>query len=120
GPQQQSRVTVAFRWLLVLPHFVVLWFLTLVAIPLVIVGWFAALILGRLPLWIARYQMSLIAYSTRVNAYLFFLAREFPAFSLARDADYSVRVELGASRLSRATVLFRWLLFIPAYFGVAF
>jgi hypothetical protein len=59
--------------------------------------------------------MSVIAYSVRVNAYAFWLAGEFPSFSLSlAHADYPVRAEIGAARLSRLKVFFRWLLFIPA------
>lgn len=112
SPRRQSRVTVAFRALLVIPHVVVLGVLGLVSIPLVIVGWVAALIVGRLPRWIAAYQLSLISYSIRVNAYGFMLAGEFPAF-WPSHADYPVRVSIGASRLSRLRVFFRWLLAIP-------
>ena len=113
SPEPQSRVTVAFRGLLVLPHAVALVVLGLVAIPLVILGWFAALILGRLPRWIAAYAMSLIAYSIQVNAYGFMVAGKFPPFTLSRG-DHPLRVEIRASRLSRLKVLFRWLLAIPA------
>jgi len=119
-PLRQSRVTVAFRGLLVLPHLVVVAVLGIVAVPLVVLGWFAALALGRLPRWIASYLMAVIAYATRVSAYLYMLAGQFPAFAISRDADYTVRVEIGASRLSRLKVFFRWLLLIPAWFVVNF
>src|SRR5690349_17202238 len=83
APSRQDRITVAFRPLLVLPHLVVLAVLSLVAGVLLIVGWFAALILGRLPRWIAAYQMSVIAYSIRVDSYAFWIAGKFPSFSLS-------------------------------------
>src|SRR4051812_14032288 len=114
APRRQDRVTVVFRPLLVLPHLVVLAVLTLVAIPLVVVGWFAALILGRLPRWIAAYEMSVIPYSIRLNAYAFWLDGKFPPFAFSfSDVDYPVRVEIRASRLSRLKVFFRLLLMIP-------
>lgn len=114
SPRRQSRVTVAFRGLLVLPHVLVLFVLSVVAVLLMSVGWFAALFLGRLPRWIAVYEMSVIAYSLRVTAYGYMLVNEFPPFSLSRGGDYPLRIEIGASRLSRLKVLFRWLLVIPA------
>jgi Domain of unknown function (DUF4389) len=117
SPHRQSRVTIAFRILLAVPHFIVLYFLGLVGSLLLIGGWFAALVLGRLPGWIARYQMGLIAYSTRVNAYALLLADKFPPFGFSA-AGYSIDVEIGASRLSRLKVFFRWLLFIPVAIGL--
>jgi len=68
GPERQSRGTVAFRLLLAVPQFVVLFFLGIVATVLAIIGWFAALVLGRLPRWIATFELNVIAYSVRVNA----------------------------------------------------
>jgi len=112
SPELQSRVTVAFRILLVLPHLVVLFVLGFIAVLLAIVGWFAALVLGRLPRWIAVFEMRVIAYSVRVNAYMFLLAGKFPAFPF-EPADYPVSVKIDASRLSRVRVLFRLLLAIP-------
>ena len=55
-PMRQSRVTVAFRALLTVPHLVVLIVLGLISVLLAIIGWFAALALGRLPRWIASHS----------------------------------------------------------------
>ncbi len=114
APRRQDRVTVAFRALLVLPHVLLLFVLSLVAIPLVAVGWFAALGLGHLPRWIATYVMSVIAYAVRVHAYGYMLAGEFPSFSLSH-AEYPITVNIGASRLSSAKLVFRLVLAIPAF-----
>jgi hypothetical protein len=112
-PTKQSRITIAFRALLALPHIVVLAFLGIVAFLLIVIGWPCALVLGRLPRWIARYQMAFIAYSTRVSAYQSLLAGQFPAFAVSREADYSTQIEIHASRLSRLKVLFRFILVFP-------
>src|SRR5215469_10100058 len=49
GPAPQSRLTVAFRVILAIPQFIVVWALTIAAEVLAIIGWFAALFTGRLP-----------------------------------------------------------------------
>jgi hypothetical protein len=113
SPRRQSRVTVLFRPLLVVPHVIVMLVLTLVAVLLVIVGWFAALFLGRLPRWIARYEMGVISYAIRVSVYQLMLADKFPPFGFSAPG-YSVDVKIGASRLSRLKVFFRRILSIPA------
>jgi hypothetical protein len=46
---RRGRLSVAFRLLLAVPQFIVLYVLALVGWLLLIVGWFAALIIGRLP-----------------------------------------------------------------------
>jgi hypothetical protein len=105
---------VALRGLLVLPQLLVAWVLGSVAGLLAIIGWFAALALGRLPRWIAVFELKAIAYGVRVNAYTFLLVDEYPPFSFA-PVDYPIAVLAGAARLSRLKVFFRWLLAIPVY-----
>jgi Domain of unknown function (DUF4389) len=97
-----------------LPHIAVLSVLGFVAVLLAIVDWFAALVLGRLPRWIAVYEIGVIAYSIHVTAYALLLADKFPPFAFSA-IDYSVGVQIGPSQLSRVKVFFRWLLVIPAY-----
>lgn len=111
--ERRSRLSVAFRLLLVLPQFVVLYVLLLVGVVAVVVGWFAALVLGRLPEPIARYLCHLTRYSTRVYAYLCFLTDRYPPFEFTA-AGYPVEVDLAPGRLNRLAVLFRLFLVIPA------
>lgn len=113
APARQRRWSVALRGLLVLPQLLVVFLLGIVATVLAVIGWFAALALGRLPRWIAAFELKAIAYSIRVNAYAYMLLDNYPPFSF-EPADYPVRVEIGASRLNRLRVFFRWLLAIPA------
>ena len=110
--ERRNRLTVAFRLLLALPQFIVLYLLVLVGAVAVVVGWFAALVLGRLPEPIARYLCHLTRYATRVNAYLCFLTDRYPPFEFTA-ADYPVQVELAPGRLNRLAVLFRLFLVIP-------
>jgi hypothetical protein len=112
--ERRNRLTVAFRLLLALPQFIVLYLLVLVGVVAVVVGWFAALVLGRLPEPIARYLSHVIRYTTRVYAYLCFLTDRYPPFEFTA-ADYPVQVELAPGRLNRLAVLFRLLLVIPAW-----
>lgn len=118
-PGRQSRWSVAFRGLLVIPQLLALFALGLAGRVLVVIGWFAALAIGRLPRWIAEFELEVIAYTIRVNAYTFFLVDEYPPFAFSVD-DYPIAVQAGASRLSRAKVFFRLLLAIPAGFVAGF
>lgn len=113
APRGQRRVSVALRGLLLLPHVVVAVVLGALGAVLAAVGWFTALALGRLPRWIAVYELGAIAYTIRVSAYAFLLIEDYPPLSLA-PAAYPITVEIRASRLSRLRVLFRWPLAIPA------
>ncbi|MEK9521777.1 DUF4389 domain-containing protein [Streptomyces sp. NPDC087908] len=112
-PGRQRRWTVLLRWLLLLPQFVVVALLSLLAFFVTIAGWFSALVLGRLPDPIASFLGSVLAYQTRVTADATLLVDRYPPFSF--DApDYPVRIELRATPLNRLAVLFRLILMIPA------
>jgi hypothetical protein len=109
----RGRLTVAFRLLLALPQFILLYVLTLVGSLVLIVGWFAALFLGRLPDGIADFLGQIVRYSVRVSAYVLLLTDRYPPFQLSAE-DYPIRVELAPGRLNRLAVLFRLFLLIPA------
>jgi hypothetical protein len=110
---RRGRLSVAFRLLLAVPQFIVLYVLALVGWLVLIVGWFAALIFGRLPEPIAQFLGYLTGYYTRFLAYLYLLTDRYPPFQLSAP-DYPVRVELAPGRLNRLAVLFRLILAIPA------
>ena len=55
GPAAQRRATVAIRFILVIPHFLALYFLGIAAFVVVVIGWFGALVTGQLPLFAATY-----------------------------------------------------------------
>lgn len=110
--ERQRRWTVALRWLLYVPQGIVSVALGLAAVLLVIVGWFSALVLGRLPVGIARFLANVVRYQTRVSAYAWLLLDAYPPFGF--EKPYPVAVEIDSTRLSRTSVFFRLLLAIPA------
>lgn len=111
--RDRSRLTVFFRNLLTLPHWV---FLGLWGIPVLvvwIVAWFAALILGRVPDPLHNFLASYQRYSTRVSAFYLGLASPFPPFG--GGGSYPVDLEIDpAARQRRLGIFFRGLLAFPA------
>jgi hypothetical protein len=115
GPRPQGRWTVLLRWLLAVPHFVILVFYGIAAFFVTIVGWFAALFTGRLPDGIGYFLAGFLAYETRVFSYATLLVGEYPPFELGVHAPgYPVSIELYKTPLNRLAVLFRLILAIPA------
>lgn len=113
APTRQRRLTVLLRLLLLIPHFVVLFVLNIIAVVVVVVGWFCALVLGRLPGFAHRYLAAFLAYQVRVSASAMLLVDRYPPFALG-PTDYPVQIELRQTRLNRLAVFFRLLLAIPA------
>jgi hypothetical protein len=80
---QLNRWLPLIKWILLIPHYIVLSVLLTVAIIMIIVGWFAILFTGRLPRGIHNYLVGVTRWSTRVNAYGFLLTTDiYPPFSL--------------------------------------
>jgi hypothetical protein len=72
------------KWLLAIPHYVILIFLTLAAIVAVIVAWFAILFTGRYPRGIFDFVEGVIRWWNRVIGYAFILITDdYPPFSLS-------------------------------------
>jgi hypothetical protein len=113
APPKQRRLTVFFRLLLLIPQYIVLFFLGIAAFFVAIFGWFAALFTGRLPEWPAIYLSQYIGYYTRVAASESLLIDRYPPFAFVAP-DYPVQVELRPDDLNRLAVLLRIVLIIPA------
>ena len=113
APTRQRRVTVLFRVILAVPHFVVLYALNIALEVVALIGWFIALFTGELPEWAHTFMTGVIRWQTRVYAYMYLLTDVYPPFSLDDDA-YPVRLVSRRTKLNRLAVLFRIILTIPA------
>jgi len=113
APAAQRRPTVALRLLLCVPHLLALIVLGAAALVVAVSGWLAALVLGRLPPYAARFLSQYLRWQTRVLAYLFLLTDAYPPFSL-HDTAYPVRVTTQPGALNRWAVALRLLLAVPA------
>ena len=71
------------KWLLAIPHLVVLFFLGVGAVVAVVIAWFAILFTGRYPRGLFDYVVGVGRWGLRVQAYAFLLVTdEYPPFSL--------------------------------------
>ena len=73
------------KWLLAIPHYIVLLFLDLALIVVVIGAWFAILFTGRYPRGIFDFVEGVIRWHNRVVGYAFILVTDqYPPFSLGQ------------------------------------
>jgi hypothetical protein len=71
------------KWLLAIPHYIVLFFLAIAAFFCVIAAWFAILFTGRYPRSLFDFVLGVQRWALRVAAYAFLLVTdEYPPFSL--------------------------------------
>jgi hypothetical protein len=72
------------KWLLAIPHYIVLFFLVIAALVMIIVAWFAILFTGRYPRGLFDFVLGVFRWGNRVTAYAFVLVTDrYPPFRLS-------------------------------------
>jgi Domain of unknown function (DUF4389) len=83
-PRELNRWLPLVKWLLAIPHYVVLVFLWIGALIAIVVAWFAILFTGRYPRGLFDFLVGVGRWTNRVIAYAFLLVTdEYPPFRLA-------------------------------------
>jgi hypothetical protein len=111
---ERSRLTVFFRLLLAIPHFVWLSLWGAVAVMAAVLSWFITLALGRTPSWLHGFLARYVRYTLHVYAYLALAANPYPGF-VGEEGTYPLDVEIdGPVAQRRWVTALRLVLAIPA------
>jgi hypothetical protein len=118
-----SRWLWLVKWLLAIPHLIILIFLWIAFFVVTVIAFFAILFTGRYPRDFFEFNVGVLRWTWRVGYYTYDAlgTDRYPPFSLDDDPDYPARLDVHyPESLSRGLVLVKWwLLAIPHYVIVA-
>lgn len=84
-PRDLNRWLPLVKWLLAIPHYITLFFLSIAAVLVVIVAWSATLVTGQYPKALFTFVEGVFRWSDRVSAYALLLVTDrYPPFRLAQ------------------------------------
>jgi Domain of unknown function (DUF4389) len=119
-PEKVANWRPLVSWLLVIPHFLVLYVLQLVSEVVGIISWFVILFTGKMPDGLANIQAMYLRYALRTYTYAGFMREEYPPFTFASvpadpgdDARVRIDIQPQLTDRNRLTVGLRFIWIIP-------
>ena len=111
---EYSRFMPLIKWLILLPHYIVLFFLGIGAMFVAFIAFFATLFTAKYPEGMWNYMVGVHRWALRVMAYNFLITDNYPPFTLQETNEDTIQlVAEYPERVSRWRPFFAGLICIP-------
>lgn len=111
---EYSRFMPLIKWLILLPHYVVLLFLGIGAMFVAFIAFFATLFTAKYPEGMWNYMVGVHRWAMRVMAYQMLISDNYPPFTLEETAEDTIQLRAEfPEHVSRWRPFFAWLIVIP-------
>jgi Domain of unknown function (DUF4389) len=112
-PERLSRWKIFVKWLLAIPHYIVLYLLGIVLNVFVLIAFFSILFTKRWPRGMFDFAVQIERWIMNVYFYVFLMRDEYPPFS-GEAGNYPLTFEVDYDdQLSRWQIFLKWLFAIP-------
>ncbi len=104
------------KWLLIIPHGIILYFLGIASFVLMVIAFFAILFTGKYPKGMFDFVVGVMRWNWRVSFYSYSVlgTDKYPPFSFDPDPNYPADLNIEyPERLNNGMVLIKWLLAFP-------
>jgi hypothetical protein len=119
-PQELSRWLIFVKWLLAIPHYIVLYLLGIAWYVVTFIAFFAILFTKKYPRELFDFSANVFRWQANYGIYTALMRDEYPPFSW-EAGQYPVTLEVAyPEELSRWMPLVKWLLAIPHYIILIF
>ena len=120
-PEGLSRWKIFVKWILAIPHFIIVYLLLLVAGVLQFIAFFSILFTKKWPRGLFDFTVQIYRWTSNTSAYALLLLRdEYPPFS-GEAGEYPLTLDVQYDEnLSRWQIFVKWLLAIPHYVVLVF
>lgn len=111
---EYARFMPLIKWLILIPHYLVLFVLAIGAVFVAFVAFFATLFTAKYPEGMWNYMVGVQRWGMRVMAYHFLITDNYPPFTLQETPEDTIQLKaVYPERVSRWRPFFAWLLVIP-------
>ncbi len=117
---EYSRFMPLIKWLLLIPQYIVLFFLAIGAMFVIFIAFFAILFTGKFPKGMWDYLVGVHRWALRVAGYQLLITDKYPAYSMDEQPEDTVRLYAAyPETVERWRPFVAWLLIIPYLFVAA-